>query len=83
MFGRSNLASQPAGIGGLSILNIPNTTPYQNYVWKLQQWPLINWLVKFGVSGSITYHLLGGLRHLVRSCGCVIHSSACEVKKLL
>jgi hypothetical protein len=57
-----------AGIAGLSIANIPNTsTPFKEYVWKLQQYPLLSALVKFGVSFPLAYHLLGGLRHLVRA----------------
>lgn len=30
----------------------------------LQQWPLLNALVKFGVAFPFAYHFAGGLRHI-------------------
>jgi succinate dehydrogenase/fumarate reductase cytochrome b subunit len=37
---------------------------YKYYVSGLQQYPLINGIVKFGVAFPLTYHYVGGLRHL-------------------
>lgn len=52
------------GVAGLSIAYLPSSVKYENVVAKLQQYPLVNALVKFGVAFPVTYHLLGGLRHL-------------------
>lgn len=39
----------------------------KDYIAVLQQYPLITALAKFGITLPLSYHLLGGLRHLVRS----------------
>lgn len=46
---------------------VPNTTPVKAYIWHLQQYPILSALVKFGVAFPLTYHLLGGMRHMVRA----------------
>lgn len=53
-----------AGLSALSILYLFGTHQYKYYVYQLQQYPLLNGLVKFGVSFPLSYHLLGGLRHM-------------------
>jgi len=37
---------------------------YKYYVAGLQQYPILNGIVKFGVAFPLTYHYLGGMRHL-------------------
>ena len=55
-----------AGLALVSIASIPASKPYRHYLYQLQQYPVLNSLVKFGVAFPVTYHFLGGLRHLVR-----------------
>ncbi len=52
------------GLGAYAI-----TYPFLNKPWKktvagLQQYPLLNAIVKFGVAFPFAYHFAGGLRHL-------------------
>lgn len=54
------------GLSALAIAYIPAGGPYSDYLWQLQQYPLLNALVKFGVVFPLSYHYMGGLRHLVR-----------------
>ena len=52
------------GLAALSTAYLPASSPVADYVWRLQQYPILTGLVKFGVAMPVTYHLLGGLRHL-------------------
>ena len=44
----------------LSIASIPSSKPLKHYLHQLQQYPMLNGLVKFGVAFPFTYHYLGG-----------------------
>ena len=39
--------------------------PWKHYVYKLQQYPIVNAVVKFGVAFPFIYHSMGGIRHLL------------------
>lgn len=53
--------------GGVSALAIGGlvSAPLTEQLWQLQQYPALNAIVKFGVVFPLSYHYLGGLRHLV------------------
>lgn len=50
----------------MSISSLVGTHDMKYYIYQIQQYPLISALLKFGVAFPLTYHYLGGLRHLVR-----------------
>jgi succinate dehydrogenase/fumarate reductase cytochrome b subunit len=50
-----------AGLGGVSLMS---DKKFPAYVYQLQQMPALNFLVKFFVAFPLSYHLLGGLRHI-------------------
>jgi succinate dehydrogenase/fumarate reductase cytochrome b subunit len=55
--------------GGLALFSLgylPSSKQLTAHLYSLQQYPILNALVKFGVVTPLTYHYLGGLRHLVR-----------------
>jgi succinate dehydrogenase/fumarate reductase cytochrome b subunit len=51
------------GVAAFAI-TAPFSRPWKERVAGLQEYTLLNALVKFGVVFSGAYHLLGGLRHL-------------------
>ena len=53
-----------AGLGGYAIAYPFIGGPWKQTVANLQQYPLINAIVKFGVAFPFAYHFFGGLRHL-------------------
>ena len=53
-----------AGLALASIASLVKTKPYKHYVYQLQQYPVLNGLVKFGVAFPLAFHYLGGLRHM-------------------
>jgi succinate dehydrogenase/fumarate reductase cytochrome b subunit len=53
------------GLGAFAITYPLLGKPWKSYVWQLQQMPLLNAIVKFGVAFPFAYHFAGGLRHLV------------------
>lgn len=55
------------GLAALSIAYIPLGGRYVDYVWQLQQFPILNGIIKAGVTFPLAYHYLGGMRHLVRA----------------
>jgi succinate dehydrogenase/fumarate reductase cytochrome b subunit len=67
------------GLAAVSIATLPSSSPITDYVWHLQQYPLLSALTKFAIAGPLTYHLLGGLRHLVRAPACVGGSARSRV----
>jgi succinate dehydrogenase/fumarate reductase cytochrome b subunit len=56
-------------LGALSIAYIPAGGQLKDYIWHLQQYPFLNALVKAGVVFPLSFHYMGGLRHLVSSNG--------------
>jgi succinate dehydrogenase cytochrome b556 subunit len=48
-------------LGGVALVG---KHKFPAYVYALQQMPALNFLVKFFAAFPLTYHLLGGLRHL-------------------
>ncbi len=55
------------GLAGLAIASLPTGKgAYNRLVYELQQYPVLNFIVKFGIVFPITQHYLGGLRHMVR-----------------
>jgi len=54
------------GLSALAIASLPSSMTLSEVVWNLQQYPAANAIVKFGIVFPLTYHYLGGLRHLVR-----------------
>jgi succinate dehydrogenase/fumarate reductase cytochrome b subunit len=59
-----------AGIALLAVTALFAKRDYKYYVYQLQQYPLLNAIVKFGVAFPLSYHYLGGLRHLVSVLSC-------------
>jgi len=57
------------GMAGLAVIALVAPKDFRYYVYKLQQYPLINAVVKFGVAFPLSYHFFGGLRHLVSIIG--------------
>jgi len=56
------------GLGGFAILSpavLSPFKPWKHYVYQLQQMPILNAIVKFGVAFPFAYHTLGGVRHLL------------------
>jgi succinate dehydrogenase / fumarate reductase, cytochrome b subunit len=53
-----------AGVGLLSSAYIFSGKDLKHYIALLQEYPFLNALVKFGVFFPLTFHYLGGLRHL-------------------
>ncbi len=54
------------GLGALSIAYLPASGKFTDYAAMLQRYPLLNAVTKAGVVFTLSYHWLGGLRHLVR-----------------
>ena len=52
------------GLGGLAIAYLPAHHHLDYYLYHLQQYPLLNALVKAGIVFPLAFHYLGGLRHL-------------------
>lgn len=52
------------GLGVLSTAYLFTGKPFSYWAAQLQQHPFFNALVKFGVFFPLTFHYLGGLRHL-------------------
>ena len=61
---------------GIALASLLTGTPIEAYIEALQGTTLIKPVVKFGVAFSLSYHLLGGVRHLVRTCSTVDFSRA-------
>ena len=55
------------GLSALAIASLPSSMTLSEALWNLQQYPAANAIVKFGVVFPLSYHYLGGLRHLVRA----------------
>ncbi len=53
-----------AGLAAVALGTLVGSQNYKYYVYKLQQVPLVMPILKFGVAFPLTYHYLGGLRHL-------------------
>ena len=53
-----------AGLGGYAIAYPFIGGPWKQSVAALQQYPLLNAIVKFGIAFPFAYHFAGGLRHL-------------------
>lgn len=58
------IASARAGLAALSMAYLPSSITVSSAVYALQQYPLLSALVKAGVAFPLTYHFLGGMRHL-------------------
>lgn len=55
-------------VGGVAVGSIGylfSSQKYKAFLYTLQQYPVLNALVKAGVVFPLAYHYLGGLRHLV------------------
>lgn len=52
------------GLAALAGVALGSEKKFPAHVHALQQWPLLSALVKFGVAFPLSYHLLGGLRHI-------------------
>lgn len=50
----------------------------KDYIAQLQQYPVLNALAKFGITLPLSYHLMGGLRHLVRNPDAGMLESTCR-----
>ncbi len=55
-----------AGVAGVSIAMIGASKPLEYYVNCLKGSPALLFLAKLSVATPLTYHYIGGLRHLVR-----------------
>jgi succinate dehydrogenase/fumarate reductase cytochrome b subunit len=53
-----------AGLGSVAL--IAKDEPLEYYVKALKTHPFLTFLVKLSVTVPLTYHYIGGLRHLVR-----------------
>jgi succinate dehydrogenase (ubiquinone) cytochrome b560 subunit len=56
------------GLGAFALASPVAFTPFKPwkyYVYHLQQMPLANVIVKFGVAFPFIYHTIGGIRHLL------------------
>ena len=53
-----------AGLAGLAGVALGSEKKFPAHVAALQSVPAANALVKFGVAFPLTYHMLGGLRHI-------------------
>ena len=56
-------------VAGIAIGSIVAPGKTTDYIKGLQQYPFVNAVVKFGVAFPLTYHALGGVRHMVRIAG--------------
>ncbi len=54
-------------MAGLAVIALVAPKDIRYYIYQLQQYPVLSALFKFGVAFPLSYHLFGGLRHLVSS----------------
>lgn len=52
------------GLAALAGVALASERKFPQHVHALQQVPLLNAAVKFGVAFPLSYHLMGGLRHI-------------------